>query len=275
MAVPTWAIAAGYDSIFIRMQIFPAILSGAALYLLFWAAATLVYGRIYCSTACPLGTLMDCIATTDRLLRHRKSDYRYAPPSQRTRLSFILIAILLLLFSASALIPTLLDPYSAYARVVGELFIRPLGLNTPAATFTVATLAVAAATALGVIVVSRRYGRLICNTVCPVGSILGLGVKKAYFHIEIDPERCINCGECERVCKAACIRPAEKLVDTSRCVVCFDCAAACPSGAISYKAGRFRLGMPLMQGMENAGGSAPSAISADNCICPDCKNKDT
>ncbi len=68
MAVPTWALLAGYESVFVRMQILTALLTGVAVCLIFWALVTLVYGRIYCSTVCPLGTLMDCVAAGGRLV---------------------------------------------------------------------------------------------------------------------------------------------------------------------------------------------------------------
>ena len=45
MGVPTWALVAGYDSVFVRMQILTALLSGVAFVLIFWAVVTLVYGR--------------------------------------------------------------------------------------------------------------------------------------------------------------------------------------------------------------------------------------
>ena len=38
MAVPTWALIAGYQSVFVRMQILTALISGAAVCLIFWAA---------------------------------------------------------------------------------------------------------------------------------------------------------------------------------------------------------------------------------------------
>ena len=249
MGVPTWALVAGYDSVFVRMQILTALLTGVALCLIFWAVVTLLYGRIYCSTVCPMGTLMDCISATSRLARRRHRAYRYAPPARRTRIVFLLLTFVTLL-SGSALIPTLLDPYSTYARMVEELLARPLGHAAEAVTFSVATFSVALLTALVVIAVAWRNGRTLCNTICPVGTVLGYGSRRSYFHIEIDPDRCIGCGECERVCKARCIKLPEKIVDTSRCVVCFDCTAVCPNAAINYKSGRYRLGMPMMQNLE-------------------------
>lgn len=246
MAVPAWALTAGYESVFVRMQILTALLSGVAVTLVFWAVVTLIYGRIYCSTVCPLGTLMDCVSAGSRLVRRARADYHYRSPSRKTRVTFLLLTFLTLL-SGTTLIPTLLDPYSAYARMVNELIARPLGLIATPARFAVASISAAAFTALVVVAVAWRHGRLLCNTVCPVGTVLGYGSRRSYFHIEINPDLCINCGECDRVCKAQCIKLPEKIVDTSRCVVCFDCATVCPNNAISYKSGRFRLGTPMLR----------------------------
>ncbi|MDE6196236.1 MAG: 4Fe-4S binding protein [Muribaculaceae bacterium] len=244
MAVPTWALAAGYNSVFVRMQILTALLSGVAAVVVFWAIVTLVYGRIYCSTVCPMGTAMDCVSQLSRLLRRRKSDYRYRPPLRRVSLVFLLLFVLSLL-SGSALVPTLLDPYSAYARMVEEFLVRVIGHGGAATRFALASLAAAIVTAVTVVTVAWRHGRLLCNSICPIGTILGVGARRSYYHIEIDPDLCINCGECERVCKAGCIKLTDKTVDQARCVVCFDCTAVCPNGAINYKSGRHTLSTPM------------------------------
>lgn len=259
MAVPTWALLAGYESVFVRMQILTSLLSGTSVCLLFWLVVTLVYGRIYCSTACPMGTLMDCVSATSRLVCRSRKDYRYCAPSQRMRTVFLLITLGTFILGGS-LIPTVFDPYSAYARMVKELIGHPLGLEPEAWCYSMSSLALAIATAAAVVAFAWRHGRLGCNTVCPVGTILGFVGSRPFFHVEIDPDRCTNCGECERVCKAQCIKLPEKIVNTSRCVVCFDCTAACPADAISYKTGRFRLDMPLMQPLGD-GKAAPDASS--------------
>jgi len=263
MGVPAWALVVGYDSVFVRMQILTALLTGVALCLLFWAIVTLLYGRIYCSTVCPLGTLMDCVSTTSRLVRRRHRSYRYTPPARRTRIVFLLLTFVTLL-SGSALIPTLLDPYSAYARMVEELLAKPFGHASGAVRFSAASFSVAVLTAVTVVAVAWKNGRTLCNTVCPVGTVLGYGARRSYFHIEIDPDRCINCGECERVCKSACIKLPEKLVDNSRCVVCFDCVTACPNNAMTYKNGNYRLGMPMMQRMQTSSPSVDTTAHRHN-----------
>ena len=200
MGVPTWALIAGYDSVFVRMQILTALLSGVAFVLIFWAVVTLIYGRLYCSTVCPMGTLMDCVGFASRKIRRKSKSFSYLSPSNRTRSVFLLITLITLL-SGISLVTTLLDPYSAYARMVEELVMRPLGLMSTPLRFALASVGVAAATALIVVTVSWKNGRFLCNTACPIGTILGYGSRRSYFHIEIDPDRCINCGECERVCK--------------------------------------------------------------------------
>ena len=262
MAVPAWALLAGYDSVFVRMQIFTALMSGASACLLFWLVVTLIYGRIYCSTACPMGTLMDGVSFLGRAVCRSKRNYRYVTRSQRTQVVFLIITLATFIIGG-AFFPTLLDPYSAYARIIEELVARPLGLNPVAVSFTASSLAVAAVTFLAVVTAAWKSGRIGCNSVCPVGTVLGYVGSRSIFHIEIDPDKCINCGECESACKAQCIKIPDKIVDNQRCVVCFDCTTVCPNDAIMYKAGRFRLDMPMMQTIGD-GGAAKSGASGNN-----------
>lgn len=270
MAVPTWALIAGYESVFARMQVFVSITSGTGVILLFWVLVSFIYGRIYCSTLCPLGTSMDCVGAASRLVRKQGKHFRYTPPATRLRWAFLALTIALM-FSSSALISTLMDPYSAYARIIEEFIARPLGRTYESVQFGISTFIVAVVTAAGVAVGAWKHGRIICNTVCPVGTLLGACSRRSVFHIEIDPDRCTGCGECERVCKGQCIKLAERLVDNSRCVTCFDCTAVCPHAAINYKAGRHRLGIPMLQATNPptmASIDGPQQLTKDETIPP-------
>lgn len=257
MVIPAWALLCGYESVFVRMRVFTSLLSGVGLCLVFWAIVTLIYGRIYCSTVCPLGTLMDCVSNTRRVVCRSKSDYRYTLPSPRTRIVFLVAAIIALV-GGSVFLPTLFDPYSAYSRMIEEFFVRPFGRAYGAVSFSISSFSVAVVTALGIVAASWRRGRLVCNTVCPVGTVLGVGSKRSYFHIEIDPDKCINCGKCESVCKAQCIKLPEKTVDASRCVVCFNCTTVCPNQAINYKSGRYHIDMPMLQNISQGSAAQTS-----------------
>lgn len=251
MGVPTVALIMGYSAIFSRMQSLVSLIAGSTACLVFWLAVSLVYGRLYCSTVCPLGTAMDGVSLLGRLVERRSRAYRYRQPSAKVRITFFTIAIVLILCGGTVL-PTLLDPFTAYARTVEALIARPLhllgiGADIEAVCFSLTSTALGAAYALFVVVFAWRHGRRLCNTACPAGSLLGFASRRAIFHFDINTDKCINCGECERVCKSGCIDLCNHTIDTTRCVVCFDCTAICPNDAITYRSGRHRLSMPMLQ----------------------------
>lgn len=246
MAIPACALILGFDSIFRNMQILTSLISGSLFCTIFWFIVTLLCGRIYCSILCPLGTTMDCVAAAERVLSHRSKQFRFAPPANAVRWVFLAIAVLYI-FIGGTLLPTLLDPYTAYSRMVNEFIVRPLGRCGDDVVFSLVSLAIASVVFISIILVSWKNGRVACNTICPVGTILGVAARKSLYHPDINTDKCINCGECERVCKAECIKLTEHSVDLSRCVVCFDCMAVCPNDAITFRQGRHRLGMPMMQ----------------------------
>ncbi|MBA5851532.1 4Fe-4S binding protein [Clostridium sp. cel8] len=52
----------------------------------------------------------------------------------------------------------------------------------------------------------------------------------------IDPEKCIACGSCEKVCTFSTIIPGEKYsIDGNRCDECGSCYSVCPVNAIKAK----------------------------------------
>ena len=150
--------------------------------------------------------------------------------------------------------PALIDPYSLYGRVATHL-LQPAAyaLNNAAAWIadrsghplifkqdifirSVLALSVASASLLIVGFLAAGWGRLYCNTVCPVGSLLAVLSRRPLFRIAIDENACVGSGLCERTCKAGCIDAKARTVDAGRCVACFDCLNACRKGAIRYTA---------------------------------------
>ena len=79
-----------------------------------------------------------------------------------------------------------------------------------------------------------KHGRTWCNTVCPVGTVLGLLSRFSLFKVRIDTAKCNGCGLCATKCKASCINSKEHAIDYSRCVDCFDCLGACKQKALVY-----------------------------------------
>ncbi len=221
---------------------------------------TLMFGRVYCSAICPLGIFQDLITrlfsnrAKVRGKRRRPGRYKYSAPRSILRYA-VLIATLLLFFSGSGLLLNLLDPFSGFGRIFSNLF-RPLvitlnNLGTPLAealgihafyrvqwqVYTPVALGVALVTLGTVGWMSARHGRLYCNTLCPVGTLLGLVSKFSLVKIGIDAGSCRSCGRCEQVCKAGCIDVKTKSVDAGRCVSCFNCLSVCPDQAMVFRPG--------------------------------------
>ncbi len=80
-----------------------------------------------------------------------------------------------------------------------------------------------------------RYGRIYCNTVCPVGTLLGFYFEVFPFLKYISIPLSVTVAGCVPVnvrLPALIVKKHE--IDYSRCVVCFDCIDNCRQGAISY-----------------------------------------
>lgn len=172
-----------------KVQLLPAVLAVNAGVVAALVLLTLLFGRVYCSVICPLGVFQDVVSQA--AARRRKNRFRYSRALSWLRYG-ILVLFLVAMVAHFKPVSNLLAPYSAYGRIVSNLF-APLylwGNNLLAylaeragsyAFYTVdvwvkgaATLAVAAVTFIVLAVLAWRNGRTYCNTVCPVGTILGL-----------------------------------------------------------------------------------------------------
>lgn len=234
-----------------KIQFLPALLAlnvGVVVALL---VLTFLFGRVYCSVICPLGVMQDVVAFFSK--KRKKYHYSYSPAKKWLRRGVLIVFLVTIMAPGLSVIAHLVAPYSAYGRIASNLFapIYQCGNNVLAyfaeragsyAFYSVDvwiksmfTFVVAAATFVVVVVLAWRGGRTWCNTICPVGTILGFFSKYSLFKPVVDTEKCNSCGLCARNCKASCINSAEHQVDYSRCVACFECLNACKKGAISYK----------------------------------------
>ena len=232
-----------------QIQFLPAVLALNVGVIVLLVALTLLFGRVYCSVICPLGVMQDVISWFAG--RRKKNRFSYSPAKNWLRYAVlaIFVATLVAGFGAVAL---LVAPYSAFGRIAQNLFspIWKWGNNllayiaervdsyafysTEVVVGSWATFAVAAATLIIVGILAWRNGRTYCNTICPVGTVLGVLSRFSLFKPVIDTEKCIDCKLCARKCKAACIDTKNHEIDYSRCVVCMDCLESCSKGAIKY-----------------------------------------
>ena len=230
-----------------KWQLVPAILAGSLATVIGLLLFTLLFGRAYCSTLCPLGVMQDCVA---RLNRKRR--YSFSAGMHWLRVSALGVFILAFVFGAT-LVFDLLEPYSAFGRIAANLMtpVWTTGSNgmalaaqhldsfavgyTPVWQKGLTSLAVALATLVLLGILAWRNGRTWCNTLCPVGTLLGQINRIAVMRPRIDAEKCVSCGVCEHACKAGCISARDSTLDASRCVSCFNCLHVCRKDAISYR----------------------------------------
>ena len=103
--------------------------------------------------------------------------------------------------------------------------------NSP---FSLLLLIIAATVVIAIMTTAAFYGRLFCNTICPVGAVLGLVAKFSWFRISFSSNPCNKCGKCVKVCKSHCIDIKNNIIDNERCVTCFNCTAVCDKSVLSY-----------------------------------------
>jgi len=241
------------------LQFIPSILkfftafSIAAIGFLLVVILTMLFGRVYCSSICPLGTLQDIISFIIKKVKKKK--YYYHSKEQTWLRYSILLASSIAAVSGFILLLNLLDPFSNSGKIFVNL-VRPVLIYVNNLTSSVLesagiwavypydlknvsyiNLLYPAIFFAVVFVLVYRNGRTFCNTICPVGTLLGFISKVSFIKLTIDESNCRSCKLCERVCKGGCIDKTNKEIDFTRCVSCYNCLTVCPSSGIKFTSG--------------------------------------
>ena len=254
--IPSWL-----RTFLVSTQLVPSLtrtlilLSGATVGLFIVLLLTFLFGRVYCSTICPLGTLQDIsIRIAKRLNRRRR--FKFKNPSYSIHYGvFVFTAIFA--FAGSVVLLNLLEPFSNYGRILSNL-VSPsvvlanntlgniLGLFGVLFLFQIPLLHITLLSVFAplsffgfIFYLSYNHGRLFCNLLCPAGALLGIISRFSMYKIVIDPNNCKECGLCERVCKASCIKSDSMQIDFAACIGCFNCIDGCPTSGMSYQ-GRWK-----------------------------------
>ncbi|MBQ8674336.1 MAG: 4Fe-4S binding protein [Bacteroides sp.] len=249
-----------------KVQFLPAVLALNVGVVLILLGLTLLLGRVYCSVICPLGVYQDIVSWVSG--KRKKNRFRYLKALTGLRYGMLGVFVVALVAGMHSIV-TLLAPYSAYGRIANNLLaplyqwanngLAYLAERMDSYTFyetevwigSLPTLIVAAITLVLISILAWRGGRTYCNTICPVGTVLGFLAKYSWMKPVIDTEKCNGCGLCARNCKASCIDAKVHRIDYSRCVVCMDCIEKCKRGAISYTRRRPKLSTASIPTTEN------------------------
>ncbi len=190
-----------FQNIAINFSFFALVLLGGIL--LF----TLLFGRLYCSTLCPLGLYQEFLM----LLFRRKNKMPHSRPYK-----YFLAALAFgILFGGSVYLVRLIDPYTLFGSAISGAWF---GLGFIAC--------------LSVLVWFKS--RIFCTNICPVGAILGLLAKFSLCKMYIKSDSCVACGLCASKCPTGSIDYKNHTINNETCIKCFKCLGGCKRNSICY-----------------------------------------
>jgi ferredoxin len=233
-----------------ELQFMPALIActaggSLAVVLAVLLLGTLLFGRVYCSTLCPLGLMQDAVARIADWLTPRCHALPFKRGNRWLRYGTLAVVAVMITGGAGSFAFTHGDPYSNFGRIVSGLF-RPLlaaannllvapanllgmqqiyRVEPPWPGLAILVPAVIELALVAGLAAWRR--RIYCNTLCPVGIVLGVLARWSAFRLTIDREACTKCAACLRGCKAQCLDLRRGVIDASRCVMCLNCLDAC------------------------------------------------
>jgi len=205
---------------------------------------TLVLGRVFCGWICPYGTLHNFVGWVFNIRknRHNIEANVYRPAFQ---LKYIGLTIFLVLAGFGALQIGLLDPICLLVRsfaVAGKPAVDaaiPRGVDFLAGSPGASDARVfQGAWFVGLFLVALVgmnlvIPRFFCRVLCPLGALLGVLSRFAFWRIDRDLTKCTDCNLCLRHCEGA--SDPQAALRKSECFVCFNCIDDCPEDALKFR----------------------------------------
>lgn len=221
---------------------------------------TLVFGRAWCGWLCPLGTVLDLFP-----FKHGR-DQRPALPEVWRKAKYQLLLIILFAALFGNLTLLFLDPLAILFRTLAtviwpaldqivtvsetflyqfpglgvpiswlETVIRPVLL--PAEPIFYRDTLLFAVFFAGLLVLNLLAPRFWCRYLCPLGGLLGLISRVAFFRREVI-EPCKGCQLCTQGCPIGTIDPAKNYAsDPAECTLCMECLENCPRSLVKFQSG--------------------------------------
>ncbi len=151
---------------------------------------TLIFGRLFCGSACPLGVIQDVLIVkpidVPRWLQQSLSLFPYI---------YLGLAILFA-STGTGFIICRFDPFIGIFRINAEFHMVILGV--------------------AFLLISLFVGRPYCRFVCPYGVLLNWVSRFSWKHLSITPSKCIQCKLCTTSCPFDAIDyPSEEKVKLS------------------------------------------------------------
>jgi len=234
---------------------------------LFVVLLTFVFGRAFCGWFCPMGTLLDLTRKTIPA-----ADQKNSTSFPRLGLFFLVLTLISSAFGFA--VAGYLDPFSILVRGLAQaVYPAASSLTVEFFTFTYRELPdfVNAMTEpvyrllqvtvlpsgqkffqlayfslfilLGVLLLEVVQRRFFCRNICPLGAMLRLIGKKAWFVGHGGDDACGSCRICSRICRMGAV-DADRTIDMGDCNLCYECVHTCPRKIINFNFSRSGRKMP-------------------------------
>ncbi len=178
---------------------------------------TLLFGRMFCSYICPLGSLQEWFANLGKHLGLRK---KVPEPLEQVlnKLKYIVLVVIIAgTYSIAELVFRKYDPFYALFHLASP------ALN--------ASFLILGLTLTGSIFINRLW----CRYLCPIGALVRVLSFFSLVKLVRDEAACINCNLCNKACPEN-ISPAQQVVlSRDGCTHCLDCVGVCPAGRDAMK----------------------------------------
>ncbi|MGN0664266.1 MAG: 4Fe-4S binding protein [Negativibacillus sp.] len=187
-------------------------------------------GRLVCGWLCPFGWIQDLLYKIP--LFHKKKNLPGHKGLRWLRFGILLVFVILL--------PSLAVGVTGMGEPWFCKYICPSGTLFGGLPLTAVNEGLRAACGflfqwkvfllLAVLVLSIKYSRPFCKYICPLGAVYGCFNPISLYRLQVDSQKCIRCGKCQRACGADI--PVWEQPNSIDCIRCGDCKAVCPTGAI-------------------------------------------
>ncbi|MBN1152738.1 MAG: 4Fe-4S binding protein [Dehalococcoidia bacterium] len=183
---------------------------------------TLLFGRVFCGWACPLGATQFFLFRKEQGKKSRRLEVRQEEHNvlRWAKYGVLLVLIVLVILTGQPVFEDI-DPFRA-------LFNLDFRWGVPLVLLIVLLL------------VSVIIGFPFCKYLCPLGAFLGLLQPLSLFKLRFNGS-CTNCRMCSTVaCDYGAIEPGNDgpAINQRECVRCGECLSRCPCNAIVFTARR-------------------------------------
>lgn len=185
----------------------------------------IMLGRTICGFLCPIGLFQELLykIKTPKL---KKSGYTRIF-SYTKYIILVALVFVIPIFLQSPTFCKYICPAGTFEGAMG-LLSNPANADLFATLGSIFTWKFAVLVVI--IVASIFIFRFFCRFLCPLGAIYGFFNKFALLGVNLDRDKCTDCGLCVAHCKMDI-----RHVGDHECIQCGECISVCPTKAISWK----------------------------------------